>query len=185
MKRAGGDKKLSQATRGARMFLRLLYLRAMVPDLFAETEIWRASDEKYDASVSGACAFLNAVLPASALVQFDLENFVKKTRENLHGIVANDGTQLGTGAYGLASLLNHDCAPNCVTSFKVGGVRDDDEKGGPCLVLRTVREVEMHDELTVGYVELYASTGERRARLLKSKGTYCISQIPALFYRSW
>jgi len=173
VKRAGGDKKLSQATRGARMFLRLLYLRAMVPDLFAETEIWRASDEKYDASVSGACAFLNAVLPASALVQFDLENFVKKTRENLHGIVANDGTQLGTGAYGLASLLNHDCAPNCVTSFKVGGVRDDDEKGGPCLVLRTVREVEMHDELTVGYVELYASTGERRARLLKSKGFRC------------
>ncbi len=52
-------------------------------------------------------------------------------------------------------------------------------------MLRTVREVEMHDELTVGYVELYASTGERRARLLKSKGTYCISQILTLFYRSW
>ena len=177
--RGVSDKKLGAATRGARMLLRLLYLRAMHPDKFKETDIWSASDEtKTNENTLGACKFLRAVLPPTALPEAsDLQDFIKKTRENLHGVVDHGGNHLGTGAYGIASLVNHDCAPNCVTSFLVGSGDEKSENvntNGPCLVLRTVCDVEKHSELTVGYVELYASRGERRDRLRKTKGFHCL-----------
>jgi hypothetical protein len=43
----------------------------------------------------------------------------------------------------------------------------------PLLAMRATRRVRKHEEVTLGYVELYASRGERRARLLKSKGFEC------------
>jgi len=202
--RLGGASKI----RGARMFLRLLYLRATRPAAFEKTNVWRASEPgvprhgsaagSFDVaddskSVLGSVAFLRSVLPNSALPG-DPERFIRAARENLHGVVRADGTLVGSAAYAAASLANHACDPNCVASFLTG---DDDErdvdarreeratelpsvegsvfkeKEKPLLVMRATRRVRKHEEVTLGYVELYASRGERRARLLKSKGFEC------------
>jgi hypothetical protein len=149
-----------------------------------------ADDSK---SVLGSVAFLRSVLPNSALPG-DPERFIRAARENLHGVVRADGTLVGSAAYAAASLANHACDPNCVASFLTG---DDDErdvdarreeratdasveesfkekkKKKPLLAMRATRRVRKHEEVTLGYVELYASRGERRARLLKSKGFEC------------
>ena len=202
--RLGGASKI----RGARMFLRLLYLRATRPAAFEKTNVWRASEPgvprhgsaagSFDVaddskSVLGSVAFLRSVLPNSALPG-DPERFIRAARENLHGVVRADGTLVGSAAYAAASLANHACDPNCVASFLTG---DDDErdvdarreeratelpsvegsvfkeKKKPLLAMRAMRRVRKHEEVTLGYVELYASRGERRARLLKSKGFEC------------
>ena len=184
--------------RGARMFLRLLYLRSTRPSLFEKTYVWSASElrrdgggvARDDASVLGSAAFLRSALPPSALPD-DPERFVRAARENLHGVVRADGTLVGSAAYAAASLANHACDPNCVASFLTGDdARDVDarreeratdasveesfkEKKKPLLAMRATRRVRKHEEVTLGYVELYASRGERRARLLKSKGFEC------------
>jgi SET and MYND domain-containing protein len=202
--RLGGASKI----RGARMFLRLLYLRATRPAAFEKTNVWRASEPGVprhgnagssadfaddSKSVLGSVAFLRSVLPNSALPG-DPERFIRAARENLHGVVRADGTLVGSAAYAAASLANHACDPNCVASFLTG---DDDErdvdarreeratdasveesfkekkKKKPLLAMRATRRVRKHEEVTLGYVELYASRGERRARLLKSKGFEC------------
>ena len=198
--RLGGASKI----RGARMFLRLLYLRATRPAAFEKTNVWRASEPgvprrgnagSFDVaddskSVLGSVAFLRSVLPNSALPG-DPERFIRAARENLHGVVRADGTLVGSAAYAAASLANHACDPNCVASFLTGDdARDVDarreeratdasveesfkEKKKPLLAMRATRRVRKHEEVTLGYVELYASRGERRARLLKSKGFEC------------
>lgn len=208
--RLGGASKI----RGARMFLRLLYLRATRPAAFEKTNVWRASEPGVprhgnagssadfaddSKSVLGSVAFLRSVLPNSALPG-DPERFIRAARENLHGVVRADGTLVGSAAYAAASLANHACDPNCVASFLTG----DDERvpldaadasvedmnrtrrresfkekesfkelKKPLLAMRATRRVRKHEEVTLGYVELYASRGERRARLLKSKGFEC------------
>lgn len=201
--RLGGASKI----RGARMFLRLLYLRATRPAAFEKTNVWRASEPgvprhgsagTFDVAddskfVLGSVAFLRSVLPNSALPG-DPERFIRAARENLHGVVRADGTLVGSAAYAAASLANHACDPNCVASFLTGDdfSRDVDarreeratelpsvegsvfkEKKKPLLAMRAMRRVRKHEEVTLGYVELYASRGERRARLLKSKGFEC------------
>ena len=191
--------------RGARMFLRLLYLRSTRPSLFEKTYVWSASElrrdgggvARDDASVLGSAAFLRSALPPSALPD-DPERFVRAARENLHGVVRADGTLIGSAAYAAGSLANHACDPNCFASFLTGSDAaprafrgaaaadsDDSEsatrtefgpecrKKRPLLVMRATRFVKRHEEVTLGYVELYASRGERRARLLRSKGFLC------------
>ena len=191
--------------RGARMFLRLLYLRSTRPSLFEKTYVWSASElrrdgggvARDDASVLGSAAFLRSALPPSALPD-DPERFVRAARENLHGVVRADGTLIGSAAYAAGSLANHACDPNCFASFLTGSDAaprafrgaaaadsDDSEsatrtefgpecrKKKPLLVMRATRFVKRHEEVTLGYVELYASRGERRARLLRSKGFLC------------
>lgn len=194
--RLGGASKI----RGARMFLRLLYLRRAKPAAFEKTDVWRASPRvsrggPEDAAVEGSVAFLRGVLPPAALPD-DPERFVRAARENLHGVVRKDGTLVGSAAYAAASLANHACDPNCVASFLTGD--DDDElslslslsrrevtRGGkkhgkprkprkPLFVMRATRPVKKREEVTLGYVELYASRGERRARLKKTKGFLCL-----------
>ena len=155
-----------------------------------------ADDSK---SVLGSVAFLRSVLPNSALPG-DPERFIRAARENLHGVVRADGTLVGSAAHAAASLANHACDPNCVASFLTGddervpldaadaSVEDMNrtrrresfkekesfkELKKPLLAMRATRRVRKHEEVTLGYVELYASRGERRARLLKSKGFEC------------
>jgi len=198
--RLGGASKI----RGARMFLRLLYLRATRPAAFEKTNVWRASEPgvprhgsaagSFDVaddskSVLGSVAFLRSVLPNSALPG-DPERFIRAARENLHGVVRKDGTLVGSAAYAAASLANHACDPNCVASFLTGDDDDDDELSRmweetrgrkenrkplkPLFVMRATRPLKKREEVTLGYVELYSSRGERRARLKKTKGFLCL-----------
>ena len=121
-------------------------------------------------------------------------------RENCTPSCARSGRLVGSAAYAAASLANHACDPNCVASFLTGddervpldaadaSVEDMNrtrrresfkekesfkELKKPLLAMRATRRVRKHEEVTLGYVELYASRGERRARLLKSKGFEC------------
>jgi hypothetical protein len=188
--RLGGASKI----RGARMFLRLLYLRLAKPAAFGKTDVWRASPKvsgggPEDASVLGSVKFLQSVLPKDALPA-DPDYFVRAARENLHGVVRKDGTLVGSAAYAAASLANHACDPNCVASFLTGDDDDDDELSRmweetrgrkenrkplkPLFVMRATRPLKKREEVTLGYVELYSSRGERRARLKKTKGFLCL-----------
>lgn len=64
----------------------------------------------------------------------------------------------GNAFYGLQSLLNHDCDPNCY-AFK----RDTDVNGDAVILAR--RGIEEGEELTISYCEEAATLKERRAAL--------------------
>ncbi|XP_031408035.1 histone-lysine N-methyltransferase SMYD3-like [Meleagris gallopavo] len=66
---------------------------------------------------------------------------------------------VGVGLYPSMSLLNHSCDPNCVIIFE-----------GYQLLLRSVREIQIGEELTVSYIESLMPTSERQEQL---KRQYC------------
>ncbi|XP_060609918.2 histone-lysine N-methyltransferase SMYD3 isoform X2 [Anolis sagrei] len=66
---------------------------------------------------------------------------------------------VGVGLYPSMSLLNNSCDPNCVIVFE-----------GPQLHLRSIREIQEGEELTICYVETMMPTPERQEHL---KRQYC------------
>ncbi|KFV42546.1 Histone-lysine N-methyltransferase SMYD3, partial [Tyto alba] len=66
---------------------------------------------------------------------------------------------VGVGLYPSMSLLNHSCDPNCVIVFE-----------GYQLLLRSVREIQIGEELTISYIESLMPTSERQKRLMRQ---YC------------
>ncbi|XP_064270777.1 histone-lysine N-methyltransferase SMYD3 isoform X1 [Passer domesticus] len=66
---------------------------------------------------------------------------------------------VGVGLYPSMSLLNHSCDPNCVIVFE-----------GYQLLLHSVREIQIGEELTISYVESLMPTRERQKQLLRQ---YC------------
>ncbi|KAG7375448.1 SET and MYND domain-containing protein 3 [Phytophthora boehmeriae] len=64
---------------------------------------------------------------------------------------------VGLGLFPEGALFNHDCDPNCVVSFC-----------GQQMQVRTVRDVEAGEELTVSYIELLQPTHARREELKNS-----------------
>uniref|UniRef100_A0ABM5FU62 [histone H3]-lysine(4) N-trimethyltransferase n=1 Tax=Pogona vitticeps TaxID=103695 RepID=A0ABM5FU62_9SAUR len=66
---------------------------------------------------------------------------------------------VGVGLYPSMSLLNNSCDPNCVIIFE-----------GPQLHLRSIREIQKGEELTISYVETMMLTSERQQHL---KRQYC------------
>lgn len=60
-------------------------------------------------------------------------------------------------------FFNHACNPNCAFVGLVGGQ----------LAFRTIRPVQRDEELTVSYIDLYASRDERRHDLLGTKHFWC------------
>ncbi|XP_063162190.1 histone-lysine N-methyltransferase SMYD3 isoform X4 [Candoia aspera] len=66
---------------------------------------------------------------------------------------------VGVGLYPSMSLLNNSCDPNCVVIFE-----------GPQLHLRSIREIQLGEELTISYTETVMPTPERRQNL---KRQYC------------
>ncbi|NWX34021.1 SMYD3 methyltransferase, partial [Notiomystis cincta] len=61
---------------------------------------------------------------------------------------------VGVGLYPSMSLLNHSCDPNCVIVFE-----------GYQLLLHSVREIQIGEELTISYVESLMPTKERQQQL--------------------
>ncbi|EMP37488.1 SET and MYND domain-containing protein 3 [Chelonia mydas] len=57
------------------------------------------------------------------------------------------------------SLLNHSCDPNCVIVFE-----------GRQLLLRSIREIQIGEELTISYIESLMPSSERQKHL---KRQYC------------
>ncbi|PKU48044.1 hypothetical protein llap_1675 [Limosa lapponica baueri] len=66
---------------------------------------------------------------------------------------------VGVGLYPSMSLLNHSCDPNCVIVFE-----------GYQLLLRSVREIQIGEELTISYIESLVPTSERQKQLMRQ---YC------------
>uniref|UniRef100_A0A8V0XZB4 [histone H3]-lysine(4) N-trimethyltransferase n=1 Tax=Gallus gallus TaxID=9031 RepID=A0A8V0XZB4_CHICK len=66
---------------------------------------------------------------------------------------------VGVGLYPSMSLLNHSCDPNCVIIFE-----------GYQLLLRSIREIQIGEELTISYIESLMPTSERQKQL---KRQYC------------
>ncbi|XP_063247027.1 histone-lysine N-methyltransferase SMYD3 isoform X2 [Prinia subflava] len=66
---------------------------------------------------------------------------------------------VAVGLYPSMSLLNHSCDPNCVIVFE-----------GYQLLLHSVREIQIGEELTISYVESLMPTRDRQKQLLRQ---YC------------
>ncbi|XP_067901519.1 histone-lysine N-methyltransferase SMYD3 isoform X1 [Heterodontus francisci] len=67
--------------------------------------------------------------------------------------------EVGVGLYPSMSLLNHSCDPNCVIVFE-----------GKQLQLHAVRQIQANEELTVSYIDVMATSQERRRQIEKQ---YC------------
>uniref|UniRef100_UPI00398F2751 histone-lysine N-methyltransferase SMYD3 n=1 Tax=Pristiophorus japonicus TaxID=55135 RepID=UPI00398F2751 len=69
--------------------------------------------------------------------------------------------EVGVGLYPSMSLLNHSCDPNCVIVFE-----------GKQLQLHAVRQIQADEELTVSYIDVMATSQERRRQIEKQ---YCFT----------
>ncbi|XP_078413522.1 histone-lysine N-methyltransferase SMYD3 isoform X2 [Cetorhinus maximus] len=69
--------------------------------------------------------------------------------------------EIGVGLYPSMSLLNHSCDPNCVIVFE-----------GKQLQLHAVRQIQADEELTISYIDVMATSQERRRQLEKQ---YCFA----------
>ncbi|XP_051868970.1 histone-lysine N-methyltransferase SMYD3 isoform X2 [Pristis pectinata] len=69
--------------------------------------------------------------------------------------------EAGIGLYPSMSLLNHSCDPNCVMVFE-----------GKLLRLRAVQQIQRNEELTVSYIDVMATSQERRRQTEKQ---YCFT----------
>ena len=90
------------------------------------------------------------------------------TQCNAHHIVCpTSGKALALGFFPLTSMLNHSCRPNCAHSFLLQPGRP------PQLIMKTIRDVEVGEELVYSYVPLYASTSTRRQALERCYSFTC------------
>ncbi|XP_039182950.1 histone-lysine N-methyltransferase SMYD3 isoform X4 [Crotalus tigris] len=78
---------------------------------------------------------------------------------NCFSISSGEMQDVGVGLYPSISLLNNSCDPNCVIIFE-----------GPQLHLRSIREMQLGEELTISYTETLLPTPERQQNL---KRQYC------------
>jgi hypothetical protein len=82
---------------------------------------------------------------------------------NAHGLCPPGFTaDIGTGLFPIVSLISHDCTPNCcfVTI-------------GHTIHVRSIRNIQKSEELTISYVDLVPPTHLRRKALLQSKYFVC------------
>lgn len=89
-----------------------------------------------------------------------------RINSNAHGLGDNDcrNTDVALGLFPLGAMFfNHACNPNCVFVGMKGGQ----------LAFRTIRPVQQDEELTVSYIDLYATRDERRQDLLYTKHFWC------------
>ncbi|KAL0089241.1 hypothetical protein F4703DRAFT_1733874 [Phycomyces blakesleeanus] len=122
-------------------------------------------------------AFINVLTEASqrlvsempesmAMSVDDMVTLACRINSNAHGLGDNQSrnTDVALGLFPVGAMFfNHACNPN--TAF-VGMPNGQ-------LAFRTIRPVKTDEELTVSYIDLYASRDERRQDLLKTKHFWC------------
>ncbi|RMC12585.1 hypothetical protein DUI87_10107 [Hirundo rustica rustica] len=84
---------------------------------------------------------------------------MNKVTCNCFTISNGEMQDVGVGLYPSMSLLNHSCDPNCVIVFE-----------GYQLLLHSVREIQIGEELTISYIESLMPTRERQKQLVRQ---YC------------
>ena len=90
-------------------------------------------------------------------------------RFNAHQITdETQSDQLGVGLYLPAAFMNHSCNPTCVYYYDYGQTAADCQ-----MVMRLVRDVEVGEQLTFSYANLYEPRPVRHAHL---RSTYMIDQ---------
>ncbi|KAM9608521.1 histone-lysine N-methyltransferase SMYD3 isoform 3-T3 [Morphnus guianensis] len=89
----------------------------------------------------------------------DFFQIFTKVTCNCFTISNGEMQDVGVGLYPSMSLLNHSCDPNCVIVFE-----------GYQLLLRSVREIQIGEELTISYIESLMTTSERQKQLMRQ---YC------------
>ncbi|XP_068795425.1 histone-lysine N-methyltransferase SMYD3 isoform X3 [Struthio camelus] len=89
----------------------------------------------------------------------DFFQIFTKVTCNCFAISNGEMQDVGVGLYPSMSLLNHSCDPNCVIIFE-----------GYQLLLRSVREIQIGEELTISYIESLVPTSERQKHLMRQ---YC------------
>ena len=77
---------------------------------------------------------------------------------NAHTVCDEELAELGIGIYPLAALTNHDCDPSAAQTFGAGAE----------LTLRALRALAPGDAVTIGYIDLAATTAARRKALRDS-----------------
>ena len=168
VRRAATDPRLQSATRGLRLFLRLLFVRASRADLFEAVEDLQShfDDMSADrqANMLGMARAVNSLLPPPAqMPEMALAEVMSKVHTNLHGVVDAAGRALGSGLYPAASMFNHSCHPNAVVSFGPGRR----------LRVRAIAPIAEGEEVCIAYTELYATAAARRAALRSKKAFVC------------
>ncbi|XP_065066385.1 histone-lysine N-methyltransferase SMYD3-like [Rhopilema esculentum] len=76
---------------------------------------------------------------------------------NCFNILNSDMNSIGVGIYDLASLINHDCTPNCVAVFE-----------GAKVLIRSIKTISKNDEVTISYIESL-ETRDNRIKELKER----------------
>ncbi|KAM6278950.1 histone-lysine N-methyltransferase SMYD3 [Porphyrio hochstetteri] len=89
----------------------------------------------------------------------DFFQIFAKVTCNCFSISNGEMQDVGVGVYPSMSLLNHSCDPNCVIIFE-----------GYQLLLRSIREIQIGEELTISYIESLMPTSERQKQLMRQ---YC------------
>ncbi|XP_025958444.2 histone-lysine N-methyltransferase SMYD3 isoform X1 [Dromaius novaehollandiae] len=89
----------------------------------------------------------------------DFFQIFTKVTCNCFTISNGEMQDVGVGLYPSMSLLNHSCDPNCVIVFE-----------GYQLLLRSIREIQIGEELTISYIESLMPTSERQKHLMRQ---YC------------
>ncbi|KAI7860712.1 hypothetical protein BDC45DRAFT_600531 [Circinella umbellata] len=106
-------------------------------------------------------------LPESMQIPVDdLLTLACRINSNAYGLGDNEArnTDVALGLFPVSGMFfNHACNPNCAFV----GVQHGQ------LTFRTIRPVKQGEELTVTYIDLYASRDERRQDLLDSKNFWC------------
>ncbi|KAJ7425210.1 SET and MYND domain containing 3 [Willisornis vidua] len=98
-------------------------------------------------------------LSVASHMRSDLRTCPESVTCNCFTISNGEMQDVGVGLYPSMSLLNHSCDPNCVIVFE-----------GYQLLLRSVREIQIGEELTISYIESLMPTSERQKQLLRQ---YC------------
>ncbi|XP_075453191.1 histone-lysine N-methyltransferase SMYD3 isoform X2 [Ascaphus truei] len=90
---------------------------------------------------------------------FHILEYFGKVTCNSFTISDGEMQDVGVGLYPSMSLLNHSCDPNCVIVFE-----------GRHILLRTVKEIPMGEELTISYIDVKVNTHMRQNQLQRQ---YC------------
>eukprot|EP00600_Ochromonadales_sp_CCMP1393_P017623 CAMPEP_0175026218 /NCGR_PEP_ID=MMETSP0005-20121125/17605_1 /TAXON_ID=420556 /ORGANISM="Ochromonas sp., Strain CCMP1393" /LENGTH=703 /DNA_ID=CAMNT_0016285267 /DNA_START=103 /DNA_END=2217 /DNA_ORIENTATION=+ len=82
---------------------------------------------------------------------------------NIYTLVDDFNVEAGLALYPFTSMINHSCVPNCVQRF--------DHTGR--IIIRCMKDIQVHEELTVSYIDVGNPSWYRRRELLNTYYFLC------------